>query len=107
MSGAASRSKGIAFERRVADELAPIGQVYGLEGAGDHLVVGADGMTLHVECKAAERLRVGEWLAQQEREFPKGARRALVFKQNRRPLYVIEPLAQFVEREARLAEASR
>lgn len=106
MSGAGSRLKGRNFERQVAVTFEAAGfTVYGLEGAGDHLVIGTDGGTLHVEAKAHERLQLGEWLRQQEREFPAGVRRALVFKQARRPLYVVEPLTQFVERERLLCEA--
>src|SRR5258708_34885826 len=105
MSGAASRAKGIAFEADVAKPLTEAGfAVYGLEAGGDHLVIGQDGTALHVECKRAERLRIGEWLAQQEREYPAGVRRALVFKQSRKPVYVVEPFAQVVERERLLAE---
>lgn len=99
-----SRTKGIGFEREIADELAAIGQVRGLESGGDHLVVGSDGHALHVECKRFERVRIPEWLRQQERDCPPGARRALIFRQSRRPAYVVEPLAQFIDRERRLAK---
>lgn len=100
-----NRVKGRSFEREVARTFEQAGfQVRGLESGGDHFAVSANGDTLHLECKRAERMKLPEWLRQQERDCPKRMRRGLVFKQSRQPAYVVEPLAQFVEREARLAE---
>ncbi len=98
-----ARAKGIAFEREVAAAFGQAGfQVRGLEAGGDHLVIDAAGRVLHVEAKRQERMQLGQWLAQQERDWPNG-RRALVFRQSRRSAYVVEPFEQFVAREARLA----
>lgn len=99
-----TRAKGNAFERQVAAAFERAGfAVRGLESGGDHLVVSLDGTVLHVEAKRQERLQLPIWLRQQERDCPAGARRGLVFKQSRRPLYVVEPFEQFVAREAALA----
>lgn len=100
----ASRAKGIAFERVVASAFEGAGfHVRGLESGGDHLVLGFGDGVLHVEAKRQERLQLPIWLRQQERDCPPGARRVVVFKQSRQTIYAVEPFAQFVEREARLA----
>jgi hypothetical protein len=99
------RSKGLAFERDVAAAFSAAGfTVRGLELGGDHLVIYPGGVAMHVEAKRQERLQLPIWLRQQDRDCPKGMRRALVFKQSRSPVYVVEPFDQFVAREARLAE---
>lgn len=101
-----TRAKGVAFEREVAIAFESSGfEVRGLESAGDHLVIGADDYLLHVEAKRCERLRIPEWLAQLERDAPKGCRRALIYRQSRHPAYVVETLEQFLERESKLAGA--
>ena len=90
-----TRDKGTAFEREVARAFEDAGYtVRGLESGGDHFAISRDGETIHVECKRHERLRIPEWLAQQERDCPPGVRRLLVFRQSRRGAYVVQPLAQ-------------
>jgi hypothetical protein len=101
-----SRSKGVAFEREVAAAFEAAGfAVRGLESGGDHFVIVSAGAALHVEAKRQERLRVPEWLRQQERDAPAGVRRVLVFRQSRRPMYAVEPFEQFLARE-QLVEAA-
>lgn len=101
-----TRGKGTAFEREIAAAFEAAGfTVRGLESGGDHFVVSVGGVTMHGESKRQERLKIPEWLLQQERDCPKGMRRFLAFRQSRRQAYVVEPLAQFIERERVLAEA--
>lgn len=75
--------------------------VRGLEGKGDFLAIserkwfkpagwkdGCDvtirpSMTLHVEAKRQERLRIPEWLEQARTEAPPGVPPVLVFRQSR------------------------
>ncbi len=96
-----TRTKGLVFEREVAAAFTAAGfEVRGLEAGGDHLVISHDGHVLHVEAKRQERMQLPTWLRQQERDCPQGALRALVFRQSRRPAYVVEPFEQFVRREA-------
>lgn len=103
-----TRGKGTAFEREVAIAFEDAGfTVRGLESGGDHFTIARDGSVMHGESKRQERLQLPIWLRQQERDCPAGVRRFLVFRQSRRPAYVVEPLAQFVAREARLAELER
>lgn len=98
-----TRSKGVTFEAEVAAAFRDAGfEVRGLESGGDHLVVTRAGTVMHGEAKRHERVRIPEWLRQQERDCPKGLRRFLVFRQSRRPAYVVEPFEQFLEREAEL-----
>jgi hypothetical protein len=99
-----TRRKGVAFEREVAEAFEAAGfEVRGLEAGGDHLVICRDGSVLHLEAKRREHLKLDTWLRQQEADCPPNVRRALVFRLSRRPAYVVEPLAQFVERERRLS----
>lgn len=92
-----TRDKGTKYEREVAQAFEDAGfAVRGLESGGDHFAVDVGGHVLHVEAKRHERLRVPEWIAQQERDCPAGVRRALVFRQSRRRSYVIVPLEQFL-----------
>lgn len=100
-----TRKKGVAFEREVAAAFEQAGfEVRGLEAGGDHLVVVGDGQVMHGEAKRQERLQLPIWLRQQEQDCPAGMRRFLVFRQSRRPTYVVEPFDQFVERERKLRE---
>lgn len=92
-----TRDKGTKYEREVAQAFEDAGfAVRGLESGGDHFAVDVEGETYHVEAKRHERLRLPEWLAQQERDCPRGVRRALVFRQSRRSSYVVVPLEQFL-----------
>ncbi len=100
-----TRAKGTAFEREVAQTFEQAGfQVRGLESGGDHFAVALDGTTIHLECKRQERLKLSEWLRQQDGDCPAGMRRGLVFRQSRQPAYVVEPLSQFVARERLLGD---
>lgn len=103
-----TRAKGVAFEREVAQAFEDAGfQVRGLESGGDHFVIARNGVVMHGESKRQERLQLPIWLRQQERDCPENVRRFLCFRQSRQPAYVVEPFAQFVAREARLAELER
>lgn len=92
-----TRAKGVTFERDVAAAFEAAGfTVRGLESGGDHFVISKGGHVLHVEAKRHERIRLPEWLAQQDRDCPAGARRALVFRQSRRKPYVCVPFDQYL-----------
>jgi len=94
---AASRRKGLAGEREVAASLERAGwTVRGLEGSGDWLAMRApeygwpddtevirERLTLHVECKRQERLRLPEWLEQARNETPEGVPPIVCFRQSR------------------------
>lgn len=81
---AASRRKGVVGEREVAAAWQAAGAtVRGLEGAGDHLVICADALTLHSEVKRAERLKIPEWWRQTAAEAPQGTVPVLHHRQNR------------------------
>jgi Holliday junction resolvase len=95
---ASSRRKGIAGEREVARVFQAAGlAVRGLEGAGDHLVICANGVTLHSEVKRAERLKLPEWLRQAAAEAPQGTVPVVSFRQNRGEWYAALPLAALAE----------
>jgi len=92
-----ARTKGVRFEREIAEAFEQAGwTVRGLEAGGDHFAVNRDGVLLHVECKRQERMKLPEWLRQQERDCPPGVRRALVFKQSRTPAYAVVPLEEYL-----------
>lgn len=92
-----TRDKGTKYEREVAQAFEAAGcQVRGLESGGDHFAITVNGHTIHVEAKRHERLRVREWIDQQERDCPAGVRRALVFRQSRKQSYVMVPLEQYL-----------
>ena len=92
-----SRAKGVAAEREVADIWQTAGAtVRGLEGQGDHLVICANGLTIHSEVKRQERLRLPEWIGQLEREAPQGTLPVLAFRQNRGKWYAVLPLDDLV-----------
>lgn len=79
-----SRQKGLTGEREVAAIFQAAGlAVRGLEGQGDHLIVCADGMTLHSEVKRQETARVWEWMRQAEAEAPQGVVPLVSFRRNR------------------------
>lgn len=105
-SGQHARRKGLTGERDVADLFEQAGwTVRGLEGSGDWLALkAADNLTappahpvtLHVECKRQERLRLPEWLAQAAAEAPPGVPPLVVFRQNHGAWYVALPLADYL-----------
>lgn len=89
---AASRRKGLAGEREVADRFIAAGfDVRGLESSGDWLAIGRDA-TLHLEVKRQERLQLPAWLAQAKQEAPQGVPPIVVFRQNRGEWYACLPL---------------
>lgn len=93
-----TRSKGVTFERQVADAFEAAGfAVRGLEAGGDHLCVHGDGRVIHVEAKRQERMRLPEWLAQQERDCPPGADRVLIFRQSRQQAYAVLTLDDYLK----------
>lgn len=80
---AASRRKGIKGEREVADLWAKYGfAVRGLEGAGDHLVIAANGFTIHSEVKRRERINLWEMWKQAAGECPQGVMPVLAVRRN-------------------------
>lgn len=95
---ASSRRKGVLGEREVARIWQAAGfEVRGLEASGDHLVVCADGVTIHSETKRAERLKLPEWLRQTADEAAQGTLPVLAFRQNRTPWYAALPLTDLAE----------
>lgn len=93
----ATRTKGLVGEREVAAAWQAAGfDVRSLEGAGDHLVIAADGLTIHSEVKRQERVRLPEWLAQARVEAPLGTIPVVTFRQNRGAWYAALPLADLV-----------
>jgi hypothetical protein len=95
---ASSRRKGLLGEREVARIWQTAGfDVRSLEATGDHLVVVANGVTLHSETKRAERLKLPEWLRQAADEAPQGTVPVVAFRQNRGEWYAALPLASLVE----------
>lgn len=82
----ASRDKGIRGEWEVKTAFQTGGfAVRGLEGEGDQLIVCGAGLTLHVEVKRAESLRMSEWSRQAETEAPQGTVPILAYRRNREP----------------------
>jgi Holliday junction resolvase len=95
---ASSRRKGLLGEREVARIWQAAGfDVRNLEASGDHLVVVANGVTLHSETKRAERLKLPEWLRQAADEAPQGTVPVVAFRQNRSEWYAALRLAALVE----------
>lgn len=88
----ASRRKGLSGERQAADVFESAGwSCRGLESSGDWLAF-RNGVTLAIEVKRQERLRIPEWLAQAEAETPPGVPPVVVFRQNRGAWYAVLPL---------------
>lgn len=94
--GQSSRRKGVAGEREVAQVYERAGlTVRGLESAGDHLIVTANGITVHSETKRQERLQLPIWLRQAAAEAPQGTVPVVAFRQSRGEWYACLPLADF------------
>jgi hypothetical protein len=92
--GARPRRKGLLGEREVAAIYQAAGlAVRGLESVGDHLIVRADGFTLHSEVKRQERLQLPIWLRQAAAEAPQGCVPVVAFRQSRGQWYAALPLA--------------
>ncbi len=100
-----TRAKGVDGEREVANVWKAHGlEVRGLEGSGDHLVIGANlpwPVTIHSEVKRHERLRLPEWLAQAAAEAPAGTIPVVSFRQSRGRWYACLPLDDLAELVAR------
>lgn len=81
-----SRDKGLSGEREVRHAFETAGlPVRGLEGLGDQLVVCPAGLTLHIEVKRAETLKLPLWTRQAESEAPQGTVPIVVYRRNREP----------------------
>lgn len=96
---ARSREKGSAGERELADELNRLGmmarrsvQYCGASGEASDLIVQA--LSVHVECKRCERLRMAEWIEQARRDA-KGKPWIVVTRQSRQPWLVVQTLDQW------------
>lgn len=93
----ASRDKGLSGEREVRHEFEAAGfPVRGLEGLGDQLVVCPTGVTLHVEVKRAETLKLPAWTRQAETEAPAGTVPMVIYRRNREPWRVSLRLADLI-----------
>lgn len=98
LSARARRSKGVAFERAVAGAFTTAGfEVRGLEAGGDHFAVSHRALTIRVEAKRHERLRIPEWLEQLAVDRVQGVLDVLVFRQSRKQSYVCQPLDEWLE----------
>jgi len=87
-----SRAKGLSGEHEVAQLYRKHGfTVRGLEGLGDHLVLGHS-LSIFSEVKRAERCQIWEWLGQTWREAPAGSFPILAFRRNRSPWIAAAPL---------------
>lgn len=97
-----SRAKGLRGEREVAVIFVGAGlEVRGLEGAGDHWVMGPHGLVLHSEVKYAERMKLWEWLNQLARECPADAVPVLSFRRSNGPWYSVLPTERLAELASR------
>lgn len=102
---AASRRKGVAGEREVADKFrAADFTVRGLEGQGDWLAMrridypgNGHYITLHLEIKRQERVRLPEWLEQARAEAPPDVPPVVVFRQSRGQWIAALPLDDLLE----------
>lgn len=84
MSGR-ERRKGLDGEREVAAIWQAAGfEVRGLEGTGDHLLLG-HGLVVHQESKRQEVARPWAWWAQASAETPAGAVTVVSFRRSRSP----------------------
>lgn len=98
LSGKGRRDKGVRGEREVALAFEKARyQVRGLEAEGDHLVVCADWLTLHIEAKRQEKLRLPEWSRQAEAEAPQGTVPIVAYRASREPWRVSLKLDDFIE----------
>ena len=96
LSGKGRRDKGVAGEREVRSAFERAGfEVRGLEDTGDHLVICA-GLTLHVESKRQETIRIALWSQQAEIEAPQGTVPIVAYRRSREPWRVSLLLDDFV-----------
>jgi Holliday junction resolvase len=89
----ASSEKGVRGEREVRDVWERHGfSVRGLEGQGDHLVMGY-GIVIASEVKRCERLAIPAWWRQTETDAAEhGALPVLAFRTNKQPWLAVVPL---------------
>lgn len=105
LSGKGRRDKGVRGERevRVLAEARGLA-VRGLEDSGDHLVVCADALTLHLEVKRQERTQILKWCRQAEGEAPVGTVPVVVFRSSREPWRAVLEYKQLLALLARADE---
>lgn len=97
LSAKGRRDKGVAGEREVRQRFELGGfEVRGLEGEGDHLVICEGGLTLHVESKRQETLRLPLWSQQAEAEAPQGTLPLVAYRRSREPWRVSLRLDDFI-----------
>lgn len=95
---ASSRRKGVTGEAEVRRILERAGyDVRGLEGRGDWLCLTGSEVSLHIEVKRAERLKLPEWLRQAQDDAAEGALPVVTFRQNRGEWFAALPLASLME----------
>jgi hypothetical protein len=88
------RAKGLAAEAEVARIYRAAGlTVRGLEGAGDHLVLGAAGLVIHSEVKRQERCQLPLWVRQADAEAPPDVVPVIAWRGNRMAWRADLPLA--------------
>ena len=93
----AQRDKGVRGEREVRQRFELSGfEPRGLEDTGDHLVVCSGGLTLHIESKRQEVIRIGEWSRQAEAEAPQGTMPIVAYRRSREPWRVSMRLDDFL-----------
>jgi len=94
---ASSRRKGVAGEAEVRAIMEAAGfTLRGLESGGDWLCFRDGDRTLQLETKYAERWKMGEWVAQLERDRVPGSVPVLVMRRNLGEWYALLPLAELV-----------
>jgi Holliday junction resolvase len=97
LSGKGRRAKGVRGEREVAKMFEEAGlELRNLEATGDHLVVCGTDLTIHVEVKRQERLRLPLWTAQAETEAPSGAIPLVAYRTSGEPWRVSLRLSELV-----------
>jgi Holliday junction resolvase len=100
------RDKGLRGEREVAAIYEARGfAVRGLEGTGDHLVVGVAplGLTIHSEVKRQETARVWAWWEQASSEAPAGSMVVVAFRRSRSKWLAIVELEELADLIANVA----
>jgi hypothetical protein len=94
----AQRDKGLRGELEVKHVFAHAGFApRGLEGQGDHLVLCGHGLTLHVESKRQEVIRIADWSKQAEAEAPQGTIPIVAYRRSREPWRVSIKLDDLID----------
>jgi hypothetical protein len=90
------RAKGLAAEAEVARIYRAAGlTVRGLEGSGDHLLLGPNGLVLHSEVKRQERCQLPLWVRQADVEAPPDVVPVIAWRGNRMAWRADLPLLSF------------